>query len=57
MHITYKADGTADITMRDYLEEAIAESGLEIMRTATTPAKRDLFDINAQAAPLTNKAA
>jgi hypothetical protein len=55
MHITYNADGTADIIMRDYLEEAIAESGLEIMRTAATPAKRDLFDIDAQATPLTTK--
>ena len=38
-------NGTAEITMRDYLEEAIAESGLDIKRTAASPARRDLFEL------------
>jgi hypothetical protein len=50
MKIVYKDNGTAEITMRDYLEEAIVDSGLKVARTAATPAKRDLFetDKNAQ---------
>jgi hypothetical protein len=46
MHITYKDDGTADIKMREYLEEAIVDFGEPITRSATSPAKRDLFDID-----------
>ena len=47
MHIRYKDNGTAEITMREYyLEESITESDLNVTRTATTPAKRDLFEIN-----------
>ena len=57
MHINYKDNGTAEITMRDYLEESIVESGLDITRTATTPAKRDLFDINESSPRLENKEA
>ncbi|KAI2490768.1 Reverse transcriptase (RNA-dependent DNA polymerase) [Fragilaria crotonensis] len=30
MKILYKENGTAEITMRDYLEEAIVDSGLDI---------------------------
>lgn len=55
MKITYKDNGTAEITMRDYLEEAIAESGMNITRTAATPAKRDLFEIDDKAHPLTKR--
>ena len=53
MKIRYvKKNGTAEMMMREYLEEAIAESGLEITRTAATPAKRDLFDVDEDACPL-----
>ena len=38
MHIVYNDNGTADITMRDYLEEAIVESGMQVKRVAATPA-------------------
>ena len=41
----YMPNVTAEITMRDYLEEAIAESGLDIKRTAASPARRDLFEL------------
>ena len=52
MHIKYmKANRTAEITMRDYLEESIAESGMSIARMAASPAKRDLFEVK-QSAPL-----
>lgn len=57
MKIAYKEDGTAEITMRDYLEEAIFDSNLDITRTAATPAKRDLFEISATAKPLDTKEA
>ena len=50
MHIRYvKANGTAEITMRDYLEESIAESGMNITMTVASPAKRDLFEVEENA--------
>lgn len=44
MQIRYTGEGTAIITMRQYLEEALAECGMDITRIAATPAKRTLFD-------------
>ena len=44
-----KGDGKAEITMRDYLEAAIVDSGMDITRTAATPAKRDLFETDKSA--------
>ena len=32
--------------MKEYLKEAIIESGLEIMRFAATPARKNLFDVD-----------
>jgi hypothetical protein len=47
MQIKYnRTDNTATIGMKDYLTEAIEESGLHINKTASTPATRDLFDID-----------
>jgi Reverse transcriptase (RNA-dependent DNA polymerase) len=47
MNIRYTEERTAVITMKEYLREAISESGLDIKQTATTPAKRDLlFDVD-----------
>jgi hypothetical protein len=40
----YKGDGTVDITIYDYLE-----SCMDITRTAGTPAKRDMFEIDENA--------
>jgi hypothetical protein len=48
MNITYnRTDSTATIIMKDYLKEAIKESGMNICKSAATPAgKDDLFDIS-----------
>ena len=46
MDITYTEKGTAEITIRQYLEEVIAESGLAVKRKAHSPARKDLFDID-----------
>ena len=52
MKIRYTEESTAVISMKTYLQEAIDESGLDIQRVATTPAKKNLFDVNDEAAPL-----
>ena len=57
MHIVYRGNGTAEVTMRDYLEEAITESGLDVTRTAATPARRALFEIDEKARILKKKEA
>jgi hypothetical protein len=46
MKIRYTGHGTAVITMKQYLEEAIVESGMDIRQEAATPALRNLFDVN-----------
>jgi hypothetical protein len=46
MNIKFTEERTAIITMRSYLEEAIVESGLNIVRKAATPANRYLFDVD-----------
>jgi hypothetical protein len=57
MKIRYvKKNGTAEISMREYLEESIAESGLDIVRTAASPAKRNLFEVSGNAPPLQHTA-
>jgi hypothetical protein len=55
MKIRYTGKGIAIITMRQYLEEALSECGMDIVREVTTPAQRDLFDVNEKSPPL-NKA-
>jgi hypothetical protein len=58
MNIRYNRTArTATITMKDYLREAIEESGLDITRTAITPAGKDLFEISDTAEPLSNEKA
>lgn len=57
MRIVCNNNGTAEITMRDYLEEAITASGLHIVRTAATPPRRSLFEIGKQAKALDKRAA
>jgi hypothetical protein len=52
MNIKYTDRGTAIISRKDYLMEAIDESGLEIAHTAATPARRTLFEVDPCAAPL-----
>jgi hypothetical protein len=47
MNIDYnKSERTAKITMKDYLKEAIIESGLSINKTASTPASKELFEVD-----------
>ncbi|KAI2497083.1 Reverse transcriptase (RNA-dependent DNA polymerase) [Fragilaria crotonensis] len=43
MKIKYTDEGTAAITMIDYLQEAIVESGLDVTKTAVTPARKELL--------------
>jgi hypothetical protein len=52
MSFVFTDDGKVRIIMKDYLTEAIEESGMKIERTTTTPAKKDLFDVDDAAAPL-----
>ena len=46
MKIRYTEERTAIITMKDYLKEAITGSGLDITKTASTPANGNLFKID-----------
>ena len=46
MEITYNNDGTASIRMEDYIKEAIQDFGEAISKKATSPATRDLFEID-----------
>jgi hypothetical protein len=55
MKIKYTGKGTAIITMKQYLEEALSECGMDITREVTTPAQRDLFEVK-EGSPLLNKA-
>jgi hypothetical protein len=55
MDITFNDDGTVTIDMRDYIKEAIVESGMDIRRHAATPARKDLYDIDETSLTLTLK--
>ena len=46
MDIHFKNDRTVTVQMKDYLQESIDESGLNIMHEAATPAKGSLFDVD-----------
>jgi len=39
-------DGTVTILMKEYLKEAIADSGTDASKVAPTPAKKDLFTVD-----------
>jgi hypothetical protein len=52
MKFVFTDDGNVQIMMKEYLMEAIEESGMKIERTAATPAKKDLFDVDDSAAAL-----
>jgi hypothetical protein len=48
MKITYnRKNRTATVNMKEYLVEAITESGLAVTRAASTPATKDLFALSA----------
>jgi len=42
----FNDNGTVTLLMKEYLKEAIADSGMDASTVAATPAKRDLFAIN-----------
>jgi Reverse transcriptase (RNA-dependent DNA polymerase) len=46
MSFVFNPEGTATISMKDYLVESIKESNLEVSKTVTTPAQKHLFDID-----------
>ena len=46
MNITYTDEGTAKVSMKEYLMEAIEESGLDIKNVAWTPARRAVFEVD-----------
>jgi hypothetical protein len=52
MNIKYTESQTAVVTMKSYLEEAIKESGMNITQKATTPARKNLFEVDESATPL-----
>ena len=52
MHIKYTDEGTAEITMTDYLKEAIKESCMDISKVSPTPATKKLFDVDERSPPL-----
>jgi hypothetical protein len=45
-------NGTVEITMNNYLREAISESSMDISHSVATPARKDLFDVDASSPPL-----
>jgi hypothetical protein len=56
MKITYnRKKRTATVDMKDYLVEAITESGLAVTKTAMTPAAKDLFSVSAASPFLTKR--
>jgi hypothetical protein len=47
MDITFNNNnGTVTILMKEYLKEAIADSGMDASKVAPTPAKKDLFTVD-----------
>ena len=47
MDITFNDNnGTVTILMKEYLKEAIADSGMDAFKVAQTPAKKDLFTVD-----------
>ena len=47
MEITFNDDdGNVTILMKEYLKEAIANSGMDASKVAPTPAKKDLFTVD-----------
>jgi hypothetical protein len=54
MKIKYTGKGTAITTMKQYLDEVLMESFLNINKTAATPARKNLFEIDTNS-PRLNK--
>jgi hypothetical protein len=52
MEFEFTDDGTVRITMNQYLREALDESGMNVSRSAASPAKKDLFEVDETSARL-----
>jgi hypothetical protein len=48
MSLQFKNDRTVTIQMKDYLQESIDESGLNVVHEAATPAKGSLSDVDSE---------
>jgi hypothetical protein len=46
MNFTFNKNFTVSISMKEYLKECISESKLNIAKAVSSPAKKDLFDID-----------
>jgi hypothetical protein len=46
MNITFHENGTVSIKMKEYIKEAIADFREDITRSETTPAKKNIFEID-----------
>jgi hypothetical protein len=46
MNFVFNEEGTATISMKNYLMEAMEESKLNVCKSVTTPAQKHLFDID-----------
>eukprot|EP00979_Chaetoceros_neogracilis_P005737 scaffold1071_cov392-Chaetoceros_neogracile.AAC.1 len=46
MSVTYKDDGTVQIIMKDHLQSAITVFDDDITTSVTSPAQRDLFEVD-----------
>ena len=57
MDILYRKNGTDYTKMKEYLKEAIYDFGENVARSATTPARRNLFEIDESSARLHGKRA
>jgi hypothetical protein len=53
MGIEFHDNGTASIKMKDYIKEAIRDFGEDITTTATSPARKNLFEIDETSGALT----
>jgi len=53
--ITFNNNRTVTLLMKEYLKEAIADSGMDASRVAATPTKRDLFAIDNKSGHLERK--
>ncbi len=53
MNISFLDNGTASVKMKDYIKEAMADFGEDITKTSTSPARKNLFEIDETSGALT----
>ena len=54
MDLTFQDDGTVRIGMKEYIKESMEEFGEDVSKHASTPAKKDLFEIDERSPKLKN---